>query len=98
MVKKSKASTDASTHATTQTKALVSAKPLAARSLSRDEIGLVAGDIWKLLDDQGELSLPAIRKSVEASNDLTVAAVGWLAREDKLEFKASGRTVKLKLR
>jgi hypothetical protein len=32
------------------------------------------------------------------SADLLLAAVGWLAREEKLEFNVSGKSVKLSLK
>lgn len=73
-------------------------KSKASRAWSGREIGMVAGDIWKTLDAQGEVSLAALKKSIDASSDLIVAAIGWLAREDKLDMQVSGRTIKVKLR
>jgi hypothetical protein len=66
--------------------------------MSSDAIGDVAGRIWIFLSDEGPQSLAAIKKSAEAPGDLAMAAVGWLAREDKLQFHKSGRTVKVSLR
>ncbi len=70
----------------------------APRTISGPEIGRVAGEIWALLSDNGEQTLAAVKKSVNASPDVALAAIGWLAREDKLEFTTSGRTVKVSLR
>jgi hypothetical protein len=50
------------------------------------------------LDKDGGQSLAALKKATGASNELVLAAIGWLAREDKLEFTASGKTVKISLR
>ena len=66
--------------------------------LSGDAIGEVAGDVWEVLKEESGQSLAAIKKSIDAPGDVVVAAVGWLAREEKLEFERSGRTVKVSLR
>ncbi len=58
----------------------------------------MAGEVWGLLANGDGQTLAAIKKRVDAPADLVVAAVGWLAREDKLEFTTSGRTVKLSLK
>jgi hypothetical protein len=50
------------------------------------------------LDTAGAQNLAAIKKAIDAPNDLTLAAIGWLAREDKLEFSNSGRVLKISLR
>jgi Winged helix-turn-helix domain (DUF2582) len=76
-------------------------KPAASRTpppFSTDEIGRVAGDVWGLLVQEGSQTLAAIKKSVDAPADVVAAAIGWLAREDKLEFTTSGRAVKISLR
>jgi hypothetical protein len=67
-------------------------------SISNEQIGHVAGDVWRVLDKQGGQNLAALKKTTGASNELVLAAIGWLAREDKLEFTTSGRTVKVSLR
>lgn len=73
------------------------AKP-AAPLLTGDEIGPVAGLVWQSLNDKGGQTATALKKSVDAPADLVMAAVGWLAREGKLEFETSGRTVTISLR
>ena len=82
----------------TKKKSISKSKSIQQRILSNDGIGVVAGDIWLLLGDQSEQSLASIKKSIDAPTDVIMAAVGWLAREDKLEFKKIGRTVKVSLR
>ena len=68
------------------------------RLSSNAEIGDVAGSVWELLNAEGDQSLAAIKKSIDAPADLVAAAVGWLAREDKLEFTSNGRTTRVALR
>jgi len=77
------------------------AKPTLApseRTLSHLHVGEVAGEVWGLLAESDGQTLAAIKKSIDAPADLVVAAVGWLAREDKLTFTTRGRTVKLSLK
>jgi hypothetical protein len=67
-----------------------------------EEIGIVAGQIWRLLKEQGEMSISSIVSGITAPQSTVYMALGWLAREDKLEFvpkikgKTRGVTVKLK--
>ncbi|MGD9635788.1 MAG: winged helix-turn-helix domain-containing protein [Pirellulales bacterium] len=70
----------------------------AERTLSSHDIGLVAGEIWGALADKEPQTLAAIKKAVTAPPDVIAAAIGWLAREDKLEFTTSGRTLKIGLK
>jgi Winged helix-turn-helix domain (DUF2582) len=74
------------------------AKTAAKRELTGVEIGHVAGEVWASLDKGGEQTLAAIKKSIPAPAEVVVAAIGWLAREDKLEFVTNGATVKIGLR
>jgi hypothetical protein len=87
----------AASSASTATKR-VKAEPPATSRVTRHEIGNVAGQLWRLLDQNGELSLSQIKKVLDVPDDLAVAAMGWLACEDKLDFSAHGRSVKVKLR
>jgi hypothetical protein len=66
--------------------------------LSNETIGDVAGQVWQLLDSQGAQSLPAIKKAIAAPDDVILAAIGWLAREDKLTFSKSARSLTISLR
>ena len=68
------------------------------RTLSNKDIGEVAGEIWGLLATGDGQTLAAIKKSIDAPPDVVAAAIGWLAREDKLEFDVTGRTLKIVLR
>jgi hypothetical protein len=69
-----------------------------SRVLDNEHIGHVAGDVWQLLDKDGGQSLPAIKKAIDAPGDIVLAAIGWLAREDKLNFSKSGRSLTVSLR
>ena len=62
------------------------------------EIGHVAGEVWGVLSGKGPLNVAAIKKEVQAPGDTVVAAIGWLAREEKLDFITTGPAVKIALR
>lgn len=57
----------------------------------QERIGEVAGEVWDVLEDEGESSVSAIVKALDAPRSRVHMAVGWLAREDKLEFIDKGR-------
>ena len=69
-----------------------------ARALSNEQIGEVAGEVWHMLEGQEGQTVAAVKKSVNAPPDVATAAIGWLAREDKINFVKAGRTMKLTLR
>jgi hypothetical protein len=73
------------------------AKSSAQRGLSAEDVGYVAGEVWACLDRDGAQTVAAVKKAVDAPGDLVMAAIGWLAREDKLEFSRD-RSVKISLR
>ncbi len=56
-------------------------------------IGEAAGKVWKFLDQKGEASLSQIQKGVRENPNRILQAIGWLAREDKLNIITKGRNV-----
>ena len=61
------------------------------------QIGETAGEVWKALASKGPLTMAKLVKECGTAKDLVLLAVGWLAREDKLEFE-EGRTLKIGLK
>lgn len=55
------------------------------------------GYVWKFLEDEGEASISSISDAVDAPRSKVNMAIGWLAREDKLEFVDQGRGTLVKL-
>ncbi len=49
-----------------------------------NEIGLNAGKIWSLLDEQGEHSVKELKKKLKLTDNEFSMAIGWLAREGKI--------------
>lgn len=56
-----------------------------------EPIGSAAGKIWHLLHSQGEVELSQVSKLVSMENGQTFSALGWLAREDKIQFKKADK-------
>lgn len=61
-------------------------------SSSVSQIGQVAGEIWHLLDRKGPMSIAKLCKEIEAPRDLAMQALGWLAREDKINIEGDSKT------
>jgi len=61
-------------------------------------IGVTAGKIWQQLDAHGESTVTKLKNAVNADTFSVSAALGWLAREDKVELTKSGRTIKVRLK
>jgi hypothetical protein len=68
------------------------------RGLSSEMIGNTAGDVWRVLSERGAQTLAGLKKSIDSPDDQVMLAVGWLAREDKLDFETNGRTITVSLR
>ena len=44
-------------------------------------IGIVAGEIWHYLDENGSVPLSKIVTAIERPRDIILMSLGWLARE-----------------
>jgi hypothetical protein len=54
-------------------------------------IGEAAGQVWQCLSENGELNPTALAKKTGLKRDMTFAAIGWLARENKLSCRRGKR-------
>ncbi len=50
------------------------------------QMGETAGEVYKLLETQGPMTLNQLKKKLNAKGDMLSYALGWLAREDKIDF------------
>jgi hypothetical protein len=57
------------------------------------KIGETAGKVWKFLEEKGEANLTQMKKGVKADPNLILQAIGWLAREDKLQIEKKERFI-----
>jgi hypothetical protein len=84
---------------TTEEAVITEAPPTTEEPLScMDQIGHTAGLVWHALDRQGPQTVSKLVKSIDASRDVVMQAIGWLAREDKvwIEDTKRGRMISLK--
>lgn len=44
-------------------------------------IGIIAGEIWHLLEKRDKVSVDDILESIDSSKELIFMSIGWLARE-----------------
>lgn len=54
-------------------------------------IGEIAGAIWRILSDNGPLSMAKLVKAVGEPRDVVMQGLGWLAREGKVNIDEDGR-------
>ncbi|MDR1552242.1 MAG: winged helix-turn-helix domain-containing protein [Prevotellaceae bacterium] len=54
--------------------------------MNKNDIGINAGVIWRLLSDKGALSIRDIGEFTHCNEMFLFLALGWLAREDKIRF------------
>jgi Winged helix-turn-helix domain (DUF2582) len=64
----------------------------------KNAVGETAGKIWETLSAHGPQTLAQLKKKVDGSGDLVNFALGWLAREDKIDIVAEKKTFRVQLR
>jgi len=57
----------------------------------QDKIGEVAGKVWDELKEKGEESTSAVADALDEPQTKVNMAIGWLAKEGKLDFDTEGR-------
>jgi len=62
----------------------------------KEKIGMNAGIVWKVLND-GSKDLKSLKKATKLSEKDLYAALGWLAREEKVVFTETETEVMISL-
>ncbi len=62
------------------------------------QIGEMAGQVWQTLHSRGTLTIPKLVKEIDAPRDVIMQALGWLAREGKIDIEEDSRTKTVSLR
>lgn len=62
------------------------------------QVGEAAGKVWHTLKEDGEMSTAQLKKKIDADDKTVWMALGWLAREDKLNFTQVKNTLKVSLK
>lgn len=52
--------------------------------MNTETIGTWAGEVWNALNENGELNLKQLKKATKLKDKEVFAAIGWLAREGKV--------------
>ena len=58
----------------------------------KEKIGTSAGKIWQILKKSGKVAISKLPKVLGENEPITYQALGWLAREGKIEYRSEGRT------
>jgi len=62
------------------------------------QVGETAGKIWHLLNVEGPHTTSQLKKKLNGSGELVNFALGWLAREDKVDITQQKRAYTVALR
>lgn len=63
-----------------------------------EEIGALAGDIWRYLDQHGETSTLKLRSALKVSQSFLFLSLGWLSREGQIDIVSGEKGYKVSLR
>ncbi len=64
----------------------------------KGQVGETAGRIWQTLNDGGPQTVAQLKKKLNGSGDLVLFALGWLAREDKVDISQEKKNIKVTLK
>jgi winged helix-turn-helix protein DUF2582 len=64
----------------------------------KNQVGETAGQVWQLLSTEGPQTLTQLKKKLNGTSELLDFAIGWLAREDKIEITNEKKSVRVQLK
>jgi len=56
----------------------------------KSDIGTASGKIWEILSAKDEIEVSRIPKLIDEKTLIAYQALGWLAREDKIQYRTKG--------
>ncbi len=59
----------------------------------KEKIGWAAGKVWETLRANGEMNIAQIPKKMKEKSVVVQQALGWLAREDKIDYNIKGSKI-----
>ena len=64
-----------------------------------ENIGSVAGAVWRYLEENSEATVTKLTRELDENERTILMAIGWLAREGKLDFekRKQGTYITLKI-
>ena len=57
----------------------------------KDKIGEIAGKIWTILGKRQNVNISKLPKILKEKGEIVYQALGWLAREDKINYHTKER-------
>ena len=57
----------------------------------KEKIIEMAGKVWRFLGQNGQTNINRLAKSLKEKDEVVLQAVGWLAREDKIDYTVKNR-------
>lgn len=64
----------------------------------KNEVDETAGKVWHLLDHDGPQTLTQLKKQATVASELLHFAIGWLAREDKVDIVQEKKSFRVQLK
>lgn len=64
----------------------------------QESIVEAAGQIWNYLNTNGEVTTKKMQKDLSLEDNMAFMGLGWLSREDKLEYTQKAKSVTVRLR
>lgn len=52
----------------------------------KDKIGETAGKLWKILGEKEDIEISKLAQILKEKEEIVYQALGWLAREDKINY------------
>jgi Mn-dependent DtxR family transcriptional regulator len=63
----------------------------------KEKVGETAGAIWRYLNDQERVAITKLPKALQVKQTIAYQALGWLAREDKIDYQTEGNVTYIRL-
>jgi hypothetical protein len=57
----------------------------------KDRIGVIAGKIWTVLGEKQNVNISKLPQLLKEKGEIVYQALGWLAREDKINYHIKER-------
>jgi len=64
----------------------------------QEKIGTTAGQVWEYLYNNDSVTAIKLKSALGISNTLLYLALGWLAREDKIEITEADHSFRISLK
>ena len=62
------------------------------------KVGEAAGQVWQVLSNEGPLTVTQLKNKLNGTSDVLNFALGWLAREDKVEITQEKKAIRVQLK